>query len=287
MNIFAGLEALGLGKLSKMDVYEEKEQQQKKAEKPKVAEHVMTETDFIFDKEIKCPVCDQSFKTKTVKTGRIKLVSADTDLKPTYQLIDPLKYDVIACPHCGYAALSRYFTFMTNGQAKLIRDNISSSFKGLAPEGDILSYDDALTRYKLALANAVVKRAKMSEKAYTCLKTAWLLRGKSDTLPGDTPDYDKVIEELKAEETEFLEKAYEGFLEAFHKELFPMCGMDENTVSYVVADLARRTGKPEEALKLLSRIITSRTANERIKSKARELKDLVLEEEKNGKQNNA
>lgn len=191
-NIFSGLESLGLGKLSGMEVYE-KEQITRKVEKPKAEEHVATETDFIFEKEIKCPVCDKTFKSKTVKTGRIKLVSADTDLKPTYQIIDPLKYDAVACPNCGYAALSRYFTFMTNGQAKLVKENISAAFKGLEQEGDVLSYDEALTRHKLALVNTVVKKAKMSERAYTCLKTGWLLRGKAEHLPENTPDYDNVI----------------------------------------------------------------------------------------------
>ena len=62
------------------------------------------------------------------------------------------------------------------------------------------------------------------------------------------------------------------------KELFPMCGMDENTCTYLVADLARRIGKDEEALRWLSRVITARDANERIKSKAREIRDLIMAE---------
>ena len=47
---------------------------------------------FIFDKTYTCPVCDKGFKTKTVKTGKVKLISADTDLRPKYQHMDSLKY---------------------------------------------------------------------------------------------------------------------------------------------------------------------------------------------------
>lgn len=278
-NLFDGLESMGLGKLSNIDVYESEET--KKQGNSKSAQPQVTEADLIFDKTYKCPVCDKEFKSKTVKTGKVKLISADTDLRPKYQLVDSLKYDVIACPNCGYAALNRFFSYMTNAQAKLIKANISESFKGAPAEGDVLSYDEAITKHKLALINTIVKKGKLSEKAYTCLKTAWLLRGKRENLPQTTPDYDNVVKELSMSEHEFLLNAYEGFSEAFSKELFPMCGMDENTVTYLLADLARRVGKVDEAMRYVSKVIVSRDANERIKEKARQIKQMITEEKNN------
>lgn len=279
-NLFSGLAALGLGKLTNMDVYENEEK--KESKKPIAQEKIseLTEVELIFDKSYTCPVCDKEFKAKAVKTGKAKLIAADSDLRPKYQVVDSLKYDVIACPNCGYAALNRYFNYMTSAQARLIKQNISSTFKGLAPEGDIVTYDAAIMKHKLALANTVVKRAKASEKAYTCLKTAWLLRGKAENLPEDTKDIDKVRSELAEEELEFIENAYNGFLEAFPKEMFPMCGMDENTVCYLMADLARRLSKFEDAGRWVARVLASRSANERIKEKARELKERIAEEMK-------
>jgi len=276
-NLFSGLESLGLGKLSKLNVYDESEQSSKK-ETMKDTVHQASEADFIFDKTYTCPVCDQEFKCKTVKAGKVKLISADTDLRPKYQLVDSLKYDVAVCPHCGYAALNRFFSYMTSAQAKMIKASISDSFKGLPAEGEIFSYDDAITRHKLALVNTIVKKSKLSERAYTCLKTAWLLRGKAETLPTDTPDYEQVIDEIHKEETDFLTNAYEGFIDAFGKELFPMCGMDENTTTYLAADLARRIGRYNEASRLISKVIIARDATERIKAKAREIKDLIAAE---------
>lgn len=273
-NIFSGLESLGLSKLKNMSVYDTVEDT--KDSKDNKADAVQVkESDFIFDKSFTCPVCDKEFKSKVVKVGKVKLISADTDLRPKYQLVDSLKYDVVVCPSCGYAALNRFFTYMTSPQAKLIKENISATFRGLNETSDILTYDEAITRHKLALINTIVKKSKISERAYTCLKTAWLIRGKVETLPEDTSDRNKVIEELKKEEDELLKNAYEGFLEAFSKESFPMCGMDENTTTYLVADLARRVGKNEEALRWLSKVITARDANERIKDKARDLKDMI------------
>lgn len=278
-NLFSGLEAFGLGKMSNLEVYASDDKSSKKPgagadgeEKAKVVE-----SDFIFDKSYTCPVCDKEFKVKTIKTGKVKLISADTDLRPKYQLVDSLKYDAIVCPHCGYSALNRFFNYMTSVQAKLIREQISSVFKGIKTDGEILSYDDAIARHKLVLVNTIVKKSKLSERAYTCLKTAWLLRGKTEAMLADNKDGNskETIAQLQKEELEFLTNAYEGFVEAFSKEMFPMCGMDENTMTYLVADLARRIGKYEESSRWISKVLIARDANERIKTKARELKELL------------
>jgi uncharacterized protein (DUF2225 family) len=193
-------------------------------------------------------------------------------------MVDSLKYDVIACPSCGFASLNRFFNYMTATQAKFIKTSITASYKGAPAEGDILSYDEAITKHKLALINTIVKHGKLSERAYTCLKTAWLLRGKRENLSQDTTDYAKVVDELVSQEQEFLVNAYDGFSEAFSKELFPMCGMDELTMTYLLADLARRVGKYEDATRFVSKVIVSREANERIKEKARQIKQMIAEE---------
>ncbi|MDF2537770.1 MAG: hypothetical protein K0S76_791 [Herbinix sp.] len=273
-NLFSGLDQFGLGNLSDINVYDEKEKEDvKKAaseDKPSFCEE-----DIIFDKTYSCPVCDKEFKSKMVKSGKIKLLSLDMDLRPRYQFADPLKYDAIVCPHCGFAALSRFFTYVTAMQAELIRKSISASFRGLKPASEVFSYDDAIARHKLALINAIVKKSKISERAYTCLKTAWVIRGKAENLPSDSPDYKNQIKELEREEIDFIAKAYDGFEEAFIKETFPMCGMDENTITLLVAELARKIGKFDEAGRWISKVLIARDANERIKAKAREIKELI------------
>lgn len=278
-NLFSGLDAFGLSNLSNIDIYEDKD---KEEDKKSASENKPTfsEEDIIFDKSYSCPVCDQEFKSKMVKSGKVKLLNLDTDLRPKYQFADPLKYDVIVCPHCGFAALNRFFKYVSTGQAALIKKNISAVFKGLKEEGNIYSYDDAIARHKLALVNSIVKKAKTSERAYTCLKTAWVIRGKAESLTEDQPDYQDQLIKLKKEELEFLSSAYDGFNEAFSKETFPMCGMDENTVGLIMAELSRKIGKYDEAGRWISKILISRDANDRIKTKAREIKELIKEDKK-------
>jgi uncharacterized protein (DUF2225 family) len=275
-NLFSGLEAFGLGNLSGMDVYEAKE---KEAVKGTVQSEkdAFSEEDVIFDKTFNCPVCDSEFKTKTVKSGKVKLQSLNTDLRPIYQNMDPLKYDAIVCPKCGFAALNRFFKYVTSAQATLVKTNISASFRGLKESGNIFTYDDAIARHKLALVNSIVKKAKTSEKAYTCLKTAWVIRGKAENLSKELPDYKQQLEALAKEELDFLLKAYDGFDEAFSKESFPLCGMDEITITLLMAELARRVGKYDDSSRWISRVLISKDANERIKEKARDIKELLRE----------
>ena len=279
MGIFSGLESFGLGKLKDKGLYEDEKAKTAKAAQGTQAaapKAEVTEKDVLLDKTFQCPLCDKEFTTKIVRTGKAKLVSADTDLRPKYSPVDSTKYEAVVCPHCGYAALNRFFPHVMPVQRKMIKENICVNFKGLPKYGDTYTYDDAIARYKLALVNTVVKKAKLSERAYTCLKLAWVIRGKQETLPKETENYAEVMKALKAEEDELIRNAYEGFESAFSKENFPLCGMDEPTATYLVADLARRSGEYEKASRWVSQVITSRSAPDRVKEKARQVKDLIL-----------
>lgn len=276
--ILSGLEKLGLGNLKDANLFEDSRKSGKASSNGAAAEeHVVQEQDFLFEKTHTCPVCDNTFKAKTVKIGRAKLKGTDMDLRPKYEIVDLLKYDVIVCPKCGYAALSRYFKYMTSGQAKMIRQNITPNYKGNAPKGDVITYEEALERYQLTLANAIVKQAKASEKAYICLKSAWLLRGYAESLDESTEESKNKKAELETEENEFLQNALEGFLAARQSETFPMCGMDEQTVDYLISVMAIRFEQFDVASKLISSIISSRSASPRMKDKARDLKEILMQ----------
>lgn len=273
MGLLDGLGQYGLGGLEGMDLYETP--QSGKAVTPD-APHVPQEQDFLFEKAYTCPICEKEFKVKTVKIGKARLLGTDLDLRPKYENIDMLKYDVILCPNCGYAALSRYFKFLTASQAKWISEKISKAFKPPKDEHEIYSYEEALERYKLTLANAIVKQAKASEKAYICLKTAWLLRGQGEHLDQKDPEYAKKKAENEAAENEFLRNALEGFLAARQTESYPMCGMDESTVDYLIAVIALRFEQFDVATKLVSNILVAPGTNPRMKEKARDLKELLM-----------
>lgn len=273
-NIFAGLESFGLKGTNKVDVFQEKtdDKSQEKGENKDHKKEV-TEEDLLFEKSYTCPVCDNEFKSKMVRTGKVRLAGADTDLRPKYMGVDALKYDAVLCPKCGYAALNRYFNFIMARQAANIKEQISKTFSFEDKEDKVYSYDDAIMRHKLALLNTVVKNGKNSERAYTCLKLAWLYRGKREMLLQQAEYNKDEVMGLATEEKELLTNAYEGFESAFSKEDFPMCGMDQYTLLYLLAELARRIGDNEAAARHVSKVLVGKNVQKRIKDKAVDLKE--------------
>lgn len=284
MDLFSGLESLGIQGLDNLDIYgddsaKNETEAEKKTVKVKTPEEL--EAEYIFEKTYTCPVCDNNFKCKTTKSNKAKLISTDMDLRPVHQNVDIVKYDIVACPHCGYAVLSRYFAPLTSMQIKKIKESISKNYKKQEEKQKVYSYDEAIERGKLALLSAVIKGSRDSEKAYVCLKTAWLFRGKAEHLP-ETEEEE--IKRCQKEEEAFLHKAYDGLVSARQKELFPICGMDELTYDYLLAALAHRLGNLEVSAKLIGEILTKPTANNRIKEKTRILKEVLKKEIQERKQ---
>ena len=184
MNLLSGLEKFGLDQMDTDHLFEEEKSDTPARKAPEPVpkkEPVHSETEFLLDKSIRCPVCDNVFRTRMVKTGRVKRMEPDFDLRPRFQYIDTNKYDVSSCPQCGYTAMNRYFTHLSTGQVKMIEEGVCHKFKGQKqPKEEPMepySYEKAIERYKLALYNTLVKKGKNSEKAYECLKMSWLYRG--------------------------------------------------------------------------------------------------------------
>ena len=274
MGLFSDMEKLGLGHLNGAEVIEKNGTNGFGASSNvELAARQLErkEEDYIFDKKYTCPVCDLGFTSKCVKAGKIKLSGHDTDLRPVYDFMDPLKYDVVTCSYCGYSSLVRYYGRLSSRQIKELKIKIGNNFKGLADVEGAYSYDDALIRHKLAVLCSVVKGAKNGERAYTCLKTAWIIRGKRLALDEKSAEY----KALMNDEMDCIKNAYDGFVIAISNEPFPIAGMDENTLKYIMADLARRLKKYEDSARLLASVLTSKAANHRLKDAALDLKELI------------
>lgn len=285
MGMFDGLKGMGLGKFENLQMFDEAEKDLSAAcpvaekEPPKILEK-----DLIYDKGFVCPVCGSKITAKVMKTGKTKSLGTDWDLRAKYELIDPQKYEVILCHVCGYAALSRYFETVLSAQAKLIKEQISPLVMLKNYTDEVYGYEQAWERYQLALVNTVVKKAKNSEKAYTCLKAGWLIRGWREELDHTGKADPCRIQELKTLENQQLENALKGFWEARQKEAFPICGMDETTMDYLLAALSLHTKDYERAAGMVSKVLTSAKANARMKDKARMLKEQIVKEVKAGKE---
>lgn len=213
--------------------------------------------EVLYDKTYQCPVCNTEFTSKALRSGKNKVISTDSDLYSHFSIINPLLYDVIVC-ECGYASLSKTFDQLRPSQIDWIRQEITSKYQK-TDYPVILNAASGIKRYKLALLNAAVKKSRLGERAYICLKIGWLYR--------DLGDEDN--------ERLFLEHAKADFLKAFSSERFPIFELDEITTTYLIADLSRQAGDFETALRWAGELITKKGTPTRIKNMARDLKDSI------------
>lgn len=281
-SILSGLKNLGLGNLEKKELFEEEQKPvevKKEAEPQKPEKKQIDEHDYTFTKSHTCPVCYKDFKAPMIRQSKLRPAGMDKDLRPKFKYFDPMKYDVIMCPHCGYAALGRFFHTITPPQAKLVKQGISRNFKPL-PEKDVFTYDEAFVRYQLALGNAMVKKGRTSEKAYLCLKMAWMLRSKKEAIEAGTEEVDRanylqIIEELEQDETELLSNALDGFMTARQSETFPMCGMDETTLDYIICMTAMKLEKYDLVNQMLNVLLVRSGLNSQLKDNLLEVKEEI------------
>jgi len=218
---------------------------------------------YVLDKKFTCGVCGGEFTERVIRMQKLRFISSDDDLHPNYDPIDPLLYDVIICPLCGYCAIGMFFNKVSSKQKPLILNGITPKFR---PHewSKIITYKEAAEKHKLALVTAMVKGAKKSELGYICTKIAWLSR----------------LNENETGYKEFAEKAIKEFELAYEQEDFPICQMDECTFGYLLAHLLYVTGRYDDAMRWLGRVITNRNVSSRVKERSLDLKNTIIEKQK-------
>ncbi len=278
MNLLSGMEKFGFSMDGDLDILaEDKPKKEAAVQKKAAAPVVKQEKDFILDKKVRCPVCDKEFPIKAVLATKLKRMEPDFDLRPNYQYVDKCKYDFISCPNCGYSSLDTTFSKIDTARVKLIRSEFCPSFK---PQKETLpetySYEYSIEKFKLALICSMKKRAKMSEKAYVCLKIAWLRRAQLKEIEAAKDADPKILELVKKEYDGFYSQAYEGFMKAISTETPPYCGMASEAVEYMLANMSVYYKKYDAAMKLIARLIQSPSTSRKLKDKCVELKDDIV-----------
>lgn len=279
MGLLDGFERFGFSKDGKFDITADEPKKDTTATKEETvaAPTMVTEADFIVDKKIKCPVCDKEMTIKSVLTSKIKRLEPDFDLRPNYQGIDTIKYDPISCPNCGYSAMTANFAKIEPARIKLIKQEICDEFIPQRVEAkSTVSYDDAIERMKMALVCTMAKKGKMSEKAYCCLKIAWLNRAKGDKLKKLSANVE-TIQACEEEYKAFYEQAYMGFLKAMETETPPYNGIASNTLEYMLCNMAVYLGHYDTASKLVAKLLTSPNTPANLKDKCLDLKGKIQE----------
>jgi uncharacterized protein (DUF2225 family) len=211
-------------------------------------------SEALYEKSIKCPICNNSFSTKRLRASACRVEKRDEDFCTFYKGYNPMHYEVLVCPHCGYAASENSFDNLSTNEKNAIKEILSGKVinRSFCDERTI---NDALDSFKLALFIAEARSAKDSIIAGLSLKLSWIYR------------------EMKDEkESDFLQHALKYYKQAYDKEDLPLGNLDEISVQYLLGELSRRLSNLNDAIFWFNKAVSNpeRIKNPRIEKMARE-----------------
>ncbi|BCV21997.1 DUF2225 domain-containing protein [Moorella sp. Hama-1] len=194
----------------------------------------------LYNKRYQCLFCGREFTNKKLRLSRIRQVRRDSDLCAYFEGENPYFYEVMVCPHCGYA-----FTATSSPVKKEHREAIKEEYISKISRKDYTgprTLEEALNVYKLALLCGNLNQEKPSVIAGLCLHIAWFYRYNHD----------------EGEEKKYLRYACDLYQKAYEKESGTGGGKSPNLISYLIGELEGRLGNYEAACRWLGRLVNGR-----------------------------
>jgi len=199
----------------------------------------MSELEVLYREKVDCPVCELDFEMGKVRTKMVRYSGQDTDLCPIYEGENPLYYDAIVCPYCGFANIGTSFERITRREKTAVKDIITP--KWMPRDYEIArTLDQATEAYKIVLLNYQVRHVPASDMAKICMRLGWMYRFKGDSVT----------------EFKYMERAYQYYQDAFSKENLPVGKLDEFSCMYLIGELARRIGHYQESITWFGKLIS-------------------------------
>lgn len=200
-----------------------------------------------------CPACEAQFSSLSIKSKYIRITKIDSDFCPYYKTVNPMFYEVLVCPHCGYAFTEEMGRLTEREKAILVAQmpeiRSSLSFSG---ERD---FDLAVESFRLAIRclEAIGAKKLLLGKFY--LKMAWLYRTAGK----------------KEEERRNLQKALAYLEQSYQIEQSADPALELNLI-YLLGELNLRLGNEGAAARWFSQILEhpKRTANPSILNRTRD-----------------
>ena len=215
-----------------------------------------------YTKDFACPVCRAAFQASVLRASKLRLSHME-GLRPVYKDIEPLCYDIMMCTNCGYATFRDRFDIISEAQQDLLLEKIRMNYLNFMPATHNIEISPmaAVEMYKYALLTACIKRTSLGEKAMLLIKLTWLYK----------------IMEDEQNVAYFTKLSYEYLSKAFASERFPIFGMSEGAVTFLLASFASDLGDYSAAVKFLSEIIVNKELSSRLRDLARDKKDEINE----------
>jgi uncharacterized protein (DUF2225 family) len=141
----------------------------------------LTDEQYLFPKQVICPVCGDNFSTLEIRSSRLKLERVEQDFRQLFANFEPLWYSIRVCPHCYYANFSSQFDQVSELEKKIvsthspaIRSKLSFAFS--VPR----QLSEVFTAYYLALYWQQKASNDQGSIGNLWLRLSWLYRDVGD-----------------------------------------------------------------------------------------------------------
>lgn len=221
---------------------------------------------YTFTVEKKCPVCGETTRVVKVKS-KLLAERTDEDFCVHYKEFNPYFYKIWFCEHCGFAADEKTFLgSIPLTHKRKIQEFLNSRKLGLkfVEERQV---PDAVASFKLAIFYAELTGQSLAKRAGLYLELGWIYRASEE----------------KEREDEMLERAISLYDRSLMTERYPINGLSDNTVIYLIGALYYRLHDFEKSTQYLSRIIGDQRIRDEdivLYKRARDLWQRVREEKK-------
>lgn len=221
---------------------------------------------YTFTVEKKCPVCGETTRVVKVKS-KLLAERTDEDFCVHYKDFNPYFYKIWFCEHCGFAADEKTFLgSIPLTHKRKIQEFLNSRKLGLkfVEERQV---PDAVASFKLAIFYAELTGQSLAKRAGLYLELGWIYRASEE----------------KEREDEMLERAISLYDRSLMTERYPINGLSDNTVIYLIGALYYRLHDFEKSTQYLSRIIGDQRIRDEdivLYKRARDLWQRVRDEKK-------
>lgn len=189
----------------------------------------------LFQINVNCICCEQSFQTSRVRPSLKRAVRADTDFCSYFKTVNPDYYVVRVCPYCGFASTENFAERLNEKQKADYYAKIGSMWKQRDYGGE-RSAADAMECYKLSLVSAQTVGEKDRVVAALLHHIAWLYR----------------YEGNKEQEDRFLRFALDAYVRVYETE---SASISNARLMYLIGELNKRLGDYHEAVRWFGRVI--------------------------------
>lgn len=203
-------------------------------------------SEFLFNKQEKCLLCENEFETKKVKLSKCSVDSRDSDFCVHYKNVSPYLYEINVCPKCGYAFTDNFGKIKVSSRDKIF-DSYVKKVHGINLCGE-REIQDSIKAFKLAVLCAELNDEPDIISAGLCMRIAWLYRYSHNPF----------------EENRFLEDALKLFDKVYETENIDHLSMSESQIIYLIAELNLRLNNYDDSRKWFGYLFAKKDADRKV-----------------------